>query len=569
MTDYNKLKVTELKELLKERGIPSTGLSRKNQIVEALEANDASNADGAVATAEADGDGVSAQELQQESENVVSAEVLEEGQDVASTEELSQQPLASEATSAQDNAIAEAPIMDPGPAITEVEKNEPLSKEPSVPNTPQRPSPEVESMSSDTRKRKRRSTSPSITEESVLKKLKSAEEDIVKLPEDEIVEDAPAPVAGSQDATNIGAEQETALPMSTSDDVMEAEMVVPVEDVTGKRPKSSTPMDTSGQDEPVEQPRSSPRPAPENSGPPSIHPPTRAIYIRDLVRPLQPQELRSHIIDIAASPPSDSVIATFHLNTLRTHAFVVFDTLQAASTARSTLHGRIWPSEPSRKELWVDFIPEAEVDIWIEEETSTSGRRDAKKWEIVYDTASDGSVIATHQEVTAAPPSPNVRRQSSLNTSAPAPAPGPGQGMPNAPLGPRADRPSTSSNRPLVAPAAPAPSPKPQATTFTALDSNFNSTTSKPKLYWLPASAPLVEKRLDELAAQTSRSWDKGRGLRDAGAVEKQLRRYTFEDGDRVVDNGADIPSFRSEGGRPPGMGRGGGRGGGGFRGRR
>ena len=40
-TDYNKLKVTELKEILKERGIPQTRLSRKQQIVDALEKHDA------------------------------------------------------------------------------------------------------------------------------------------------------------------------------------------------------------------------------------------------------------------------------------------------------------------------------------------------------------------------------------------------------------------------------------------------------------------------------------------------------------------------------------------------
>ena len=46
MSDYNKLKVTELKELLKERGIPSTGLSKKAQIIEALETSDVNNGPG-------------------------------------------------------------------------------------------------------------------------------------------------------------------------------------------------------------------------------------------------------------------------------------------------------------------------------------------------------------------------------------------------------------------------------------------------------------------------------------------------------------------------------------------
>lgn len=40
MTDYSKLKVAELKDLLKERGIPPTGLTRKQQLIDALEEDD-------------------------------------------------------------------------------------------------------------------------------------------------------------------------------------------------------------------------------------------------------------------------------------------------------------------------------------------------------------------------------------------------------------------------------------------------------------------------------------------------------------------------------------------------
>jgi hypothetical protein len=37
MADYNKQTVAQLRQLLKDRGIPSTGLTRKAQIVEKLE----------------------------------------------------------------------------------------------------------------------------------------------------------------------------------------------------------------------------------------------------------------------------------------------------------------------------------------------------------------------------------------------------------------------------------------------------------------------------------------------------------------------------------------------------
>jgi hypothetical protein len=571
MTDYNRLKVTELKELLKERGIPSTGLSRKNQIIEALEANDTSNG------AAAEGDDVAQDDIV--AENVEDA--TQDDQDAAAiapsdeatlpAEEQNSEPSPQdEDVPTQDTTVPETTGSAPQPSLTVIEKNEPVSKEPSAINTPQRASPAAESVSSDTRKRKRRSPTPPLSQESVNKKLKSAEEELVKLPEDQVVDDAPAPVQEAQEAIAVESEAKTVTPSSVRDDAMEVTSTLPT-DVEPRR--NGSPMDTAppGGDARDTQSSFPELASAESAGPPSTHPSTRALYIRGFVRPLQPQQLREHLVDVVTSPPSDTVIKTFHLDTLRTHAFVVFDTLAAASTARSALHGRIWPDEPARKELWVDFVPEARVQGWIEEEVGSGSRRDAKKWEVVYDTDEDGRVHAMHQEVTALPPAPGIPRQPSFSTAPPAQAPGPGQGMPNAPLGPRADRPSTSAQRPAPperAPSQPKPSRAPSNATFDVLDQNFNHTATKPKLYWLPVEKDLGDRRLDEIASQTSRSWDGGRAMRDATAIETQLRRYTFEDGDKLVDNGADIPSFRSEGGRPPGAGRGG-RGGGGFRGRR
>ena len=44
MADYNKQTVAQLRQLLKDRGIPSTGLTRKAQIVEKLEEADSADA---------------------------------------------------------------------------------------------------------------------------------------------------------------------------------------------------------------------------------------------------------------------------------------------------------------------------------------------------------------------------------------------------------------------------------------------------------------------------------------------------------------------------------------------
>ena len=366
MTDYNKLKVTELKELLKERGIPSTGLSRKNQIIEALEAYDTSN--GAAAEGEdAAPDEVVAENVEDTTQDGQTAADVAPSNDVyAVAEEQNSEPSQQvEDVPTQDTTVPEATDPVPQPPLTVMEKNEPVSKEPSALNSPERASPAAESVSSDTRKRKRRSPTPPLSQESVNKKLKSAEEELVKLPEDKVVEDAPTPVPASQEADAVESEAKTVMPSSVSDDVMEVTSTLPTD---GDQPKSGSPMDTTVPEVNTRDVQSS---FPELSsaeidGPPSRHPPTRALYIRGLVRPLQPQQLREHLVDVASSPPYDMVIKTFHLDTLRTHAFVVFDTLAAASTARSALHGRIWPDEPARKELWVDFVPEARVEDWIE-----------------------------------------------------------------------------------------------------------------------------------------------------------------------------------------------------------
>jgi hypothetical protein len=76
MTDYNKLTVANLKGLLKERGIPQTGLTRKAQIIEALEARD-NEGESAAAEAEAGGDAPEPQQEERATEAQDEAAVTE------------------------------------------------------------------------------------------------------------------------------------------------------------------------------------------------------------------------------------------------------------------------------------------------------------------------------------------------------------------------------------------------------------------------------------------------------------------------------------------------------------
>lgn len=277
---------------------------------------------------------------------------------------------------------------------------------------------------------------------------------------------------------------------------------------------------------------------------PARHPATSALYIRNFMRPLNPGQLKKYIADLAAPPGRESdpdVITYFFLDLIRTHAFISFANVAAASRVRSSIHDRIWPDERTRKPLWADFVPAEKVEIWSEEEQAAGGgRSSAKKWEVNYEEDEDRNVTAHLQEITTFPgPRPQLVRQPSIPVPPPQ-APSQPRGIENAPSGPRA-----SQNR---APRA--------MNGFSTLDQLFKSTTAKPLLYWKPVDKAIADKRLDNIESATSRE---AQGRR----VEGELNRYTFEGVDMLVDRGPEIfPGIRP----PPGFRgpRGGGGGGGG-----
>ena len=574
MTDYNKFKVTELKELLKERGIRSTGLSRKQQIIEALEKQDAS---ATAEDAQAEGEeNVSVEKVSDDVPNLKQAPAQKEGEEDGDGLEAA---VAVENVGAVEGSGMGSP---PIPTDSIVQRpsapaDEPSSEAPAMEE--KSTSPAAESRSSDIRKRKRRSPTPPPSEETIQKKLKTAEEEPVTLPEDRVVEDAPVPMDGITEDERVE-EGTTVVPYSVSDDVLEV-TDKPLSSEPGwsshdGRPPSRSYMEERAArlKEETKQP-SAPDTTVEGLSDDTVtssatHPATRSLYIRELVRPLQPLQLQDHLARLATPPSSnlsERVIETFHLDSMRTHAFVTFTSISAATRARSALHGHTWPDEPTRKPLWVEFVPDGKVQDWIDTEVNSgSSKRDARKWEVVYNKTDDG-VTATLQEMAPTAPVPTgPMRQPSFSSSLAPIGSGAGTGMPTAPLGPRASRPSVSKTQPP--PPMKKPAPASSSASFDILNTRFNSTTTKPKLYYLPVSKDIVNERLDELDAQTSRTWDSGRAMHGISAVEGQPRRYTFEDGGRIVDNGPD----HGAGSREPRGGRGGGRGyrgGGGWRGRR
>jgi uncharacterized membrane protein YgcG len=582
MTDYSSLTVKDLKEELKKRSIPQTGLTRKQQIIDRL--------------------------LQHDTEN--SAQQTEAVTDTGPT--LDPAPRLPQYDGPSDDA--ELPIARQAavpPVVSSVEKPAPSPTiAASTNSTPG---------GDDSRKRKRRSLTPAVVQDEVTKKLKhdGAEPIVEDTTAADLIADAPI-VIGKPDTTiNLGAgitETETVgKPNDSAEPTATAEIpdaaqnkeeaarearqpaVAPVPPILEEVQAEN--MDLHEKDEPVELKQQTPEPetkiqqeveartpttkdtaardhrykdlfspstalaadVPMMDRPieevaeeqervvqPATHPATTAIYIRDLMRPLQPQTLEDQIKLVAAKPGStiDEEIVDFHLDAIRTHAFVSFTSLAAAARVRSALHDLVWPAERGRKPLWVDFIPEDKVRDWIKQETDSGEGRAARnrRWEVIYEKANDGTVEAIFQEI-----GPQTQAAQQIN----------------APTAPRSMLPHPEIRREAAA----APQKKPESAQFLALDTLFSSTTTKPKLYFLPVSKDIADTRLRELEDKTGgagKNVDGSSGLPDS-------RRYTWEDG-KIVDSGPEFGLRREkEGGRGGFRGGGGGggyRGGGGGRGR-
>ena len=403
-------------------------------------------------------------------------------------------------------------------------------------------------VSEDSRKRKRRSQSPPPSSmENTQKRLKADNSrPLVELPEDIITEhtgikQSDARANGhtytSGEREDIKASTCTTVGQIDSDDSIQhpqiedsalSEMgtpkekfVVPTEIQNVEPPVHSLPPDTRFKNLLT---------APANLGPashhhrfpdaedktvsPAVHPATSALYIRELMRPLKIESLRDHLIALATPPETTvdpDIVTDFFLDSVRTHCFVGFENISAASRVRSGLHDRVWPNERDRRQLWVDFVPEEKLKKWIDvEQTAGTGRgQPTKRWEVVYEDEGDG-IKAYLQEVGSN--GGGFRAVQSSKTDA-------GKSLrATPPSGPRISEsePRTSQTK------------LDGGKGFKALDDLFRSTAAKPKLYYLPVSKVEADRRLAKLA--------EGRG----GGRGDEMRRFSFEEGS-LVDNGPEF----------------------------
>jgi hypothetical protein len=122
----------------------------------------------------------------------------------------------------------------------------------------------------------------------------------------------------------------------------------------------------------------------------SLHPPTSAIYITCLSRPLSLPAFLNHLTSLTTShtPPIQ-----VWLNAIKSHGFVVFGSEDDASVVRDALNGVAWPTNENRRPLCVDYVPRESVSDYIDSEESSRGQR----FEVVYIKSSDGIITARHR----------------------------------------------------------------------------------------------------------------------------------------------------------------------------
>jgi hypothetical protein len=560
MTDWAKLKVIDLKAELKSRGLPQQGL--KTELVARLDesdqdtekAEDQEQLGDAPVNSESGNDEPPAEQpalADNEPQEATEQPEPKEEKPTAETMELEENQLgddtapnadgetdkgvpetekeedikngALEEAARDGDLVADVPI--PGNEI-DIQLREPMVEEKSragtvtttVESTPSHslePTPAAEQQ-----KRKRRSLTPPPTEESIARKrartdespangdsLGARQEDL--LPE---TQNKPAPM-------NMDSEPQAEKPQQEPTQEAAPETEVPREENFGEDRDKPQDMDY------------------ERDVAPAVHPATSALYIKNFMRPLRPQDVKAHLVTLAArsrdaTDDDDGIVTEFFLDQIRTHGFVIFRNTAAASRVRTALHDSVWPNESNRKALWVDFVPPEKVRDWIDTEQASSGPRGRSgvRWEIVYEDGPGGDVEAHLEEASAS----TSRTMPQLNAR---PPPSSTMATNSIPLGPRALREPAipTGPRPVRPGTGPGPRPPPINP-----GGAFKRTNTRPVINYQPVSEDLARRRIDNMRSYYTKDRD-----RDVG---REINRYSFENGTTFVDRGKEV----FEGIRPP-----------------
>ncbi|KAI3332098.1 hypothetical protein HD806DRAFT_180799 [Xylariaceae sp. AK1471] len=568
MADYSRMKVVELKAELKRLGLPQNGL--KAELVTRLEEAAASE-DNATATSDSPVEAETTAEPD-EAQPSEGAERLDDTQDPKSANDTQDPELVDDAQEPPENEPTQEPQGEPTNATAQDgsgndDGQAQIASSTKVSEVPSLPTAEVVQ---DVQKRKRRSTTPPPSDEVVHKRLRQDDQDVSRDAaaldstsgsnenmelKNENTEQQPMPYVnmeivqveertekepaidekeglnGTEAANGVGATYETYVedgrgattkPDDSGVGDTEDSVMADVGATSLQRGAHSVTNETL--DEETLDPKHTP--SPERDIEPSIHPATCALYIKNFMRPLRPQAIQEHLLELA-TPANSSIdpgtIINFYLDNIRTHSFAVFTSISAASRVRTALHKRVWPDETNRKALWVDFIPPERFEDWVDTEQQVRDKGSMPRYEVMYDRDYDGNVIAKLEETDAnqanrrAPASPIAHpdRKAPIPTGPSRPS-----GIENAPTGPRNPY---SHNGP--------------ATMYSGrqdrLESGFLRTTSSPSVLYRPVAPELAQRRLDILAQAKDQRYNEESG--------RDYHRYYFERDVVLVDRGPEI----------------------------
>ncbi|OLN88012.1 hypothetical protein CCHL11_00474 [Colletotrichum chlorophyti] len=582
MTDWSKQTVVQLKAELKRRGLAQAGL--KQELVTRLTEDDASSA--AIEAIEAE---ASPEPEPVDSPDVQPTEPAEAPVENAPIDIPTQDVAAADTEAVAADTVEPTPEVsnEPTTAATELNQNvQPKDPESIATADPSPPAPSE--IVQDANKRKRRSQSPIESSESVSRKRIKADEERIAAEQDGTAHTpAPSGVSGVTSKIKDGIEEGTSLaddiardakkisedldtpaegepteqnqPHTSEAAAEDTVMATDEDEVNGHAPENSSSYapaperledvgrkttDKSGQ----RQDRSvSPDPAQQATGrqtegdameyerdvKPAIHPATRALYIKNFMRPLRESTVQEHLLELATptgAEPNNDDIEDFYLDQIKSHAFAVFRSTTQASRVRNALHDVTWPDERERKPLSVDFVPPEKVRAWIEEEESQGSRKRGIRWEVLYEVEEDGYVVARLDSGIAPPPAQSAPDPTRSAPSGPAVkdvnaiplGPRGGRGTEGAPLGPRGD-----------APRGPGPRPPRQIPGFPG--GLVQTTRVNPPITFQPVSEDLASRRVRNMRSFYTQDLD-----RDMGA-ENEINRYTFEHGDSFVDRGPEV----------------------------
>ncbi|KAI1102259.1 hypothetical protein F4804DRAFT_313483 [Jackrogersella minutella] len=556
-TDWNKLKVVDLKAELKRLGLPLYGL--KADLVARLEAEEN------VSSPTPEQDTEEAHDVNGELQpHQASSDTLEATEPTYPDKPPQQAEGEPDATQALRDT--------PAPSITETQ----VAAAPSSSGaTPLR----TTELLQDSQKRKRRSLSPPPSIHEVARK-RARQED-----RDSQEIDVADPIVEVDEATPRKEEKEDVIPAPSDiemhgvkddapnerdDSIAQVNLTQAHSNTQNGHPADIVMSNTHSTYEEPHEDKNSPEQHhtvytadTERDVAPSIHPATSALYIKNFMRPLREYAVKDHLLDLATpvgAPVEENSIINFYLDNIRTHAFVVFNTISSAARVRTALHNRVWPDETNRKALWVDFMPPERFAEWVDMEQSSSGGRGlTSRYEVIYDTDEDGNVIVKLDEFDSTGPAPKQaplapEPQPERKMSIPTGPSRPFSGIEGAPTGPRGFQGGRGSML--------------QSSRMGRLDQPGTSTRAFPNITYQPVSEELAKRRLEVIAAAKTKDSDKEGG--------KDYKRYYFENGDTLVDRGPEIflgirPPHREHGRqrdqrREPARGRRGGAGGGGGR---